>query len=351
MASESFGSAKGGLHFLNPLPPFGQFCIHYAIPVSISPDCIAAFNSQTLAAGGRPQQSGIALPIGDITKVSVRDMELWLNGCLFCKCKTAVAVSTLAELIDAMRQRSPDERGPLIEAFWSRQCDLASAKEEQATVRANTRMLRALCIAQFVYLYLLLPCIMTLYGLTRLLIPAAIFMLVLAIQVAIEYFLVHKHLFPAAKGDRISHVIKMIMCPPVCIRAVDLLMSHAGSRHNSLTMATLLLADAEREAFIGATVRDLRFPLAIDGLSEPAAATCKWQNATIERIASQQLPPVEECVRSFDNEPVREGAEARSFCPRCRVQLSIENSECPDCPGIPLKSFTSINVVQTVQPS
>ena len=116
-------------------------------------------------------------------------------------------------------------------------------------------------------------------------------------------------------------------------------------------MATVLLAGTEREAFICAAVRDLRFPLALDGLPESVAATCKWQNATIERIAAQQLLSVEECVRSIDNEPVRQGAEARSFCPRCRVQLSIENSECPDCLGIPLKSFTSINAEQTVKPS
>ena len=351
MASESFGSARGGLYFLNPVPPLGRFCINHVLPVSISSEYIVAFNSQTLAAGGRPQQSGIALPIPLITKISVRDKDLWLNGSLFCRCKTTDAVLALAELLDAIRQSSTDERCHLIEEFWSHQFDAESAKDEQVNVSGSTQVLRGMCVVQFVYLYLLLPGVMTQYGVTRFLIPSAIFMLVMGIAIAMEFALVHKQLFPGAKGDRISHVIKMILCPPVSIRAVDLIMAQTHSRHNSLTLATVLLGDAEREAFIITTLRDLRFPIGFDALPAPAVAACKWQNATIERIASQRISAVDHIARLLDKEPARQCVEARSFCPRCLAQLSSEKSECPDCPGVPLQLFAPINTEPMVQPN
>ena len=64
-----FGNAKGGILFLNPLPPVGRVFLSHLSPISISPSGICAYNLQTLPSEARsPGQTGHFLPFGKVTR-------------------------------------------------------------------------------------------------------------------------------------------------------------------------------------------------------------------------------------------------------------------------------------------
>jgi hypothetical protein len=339
-ASTTVGSASGGILFLNPFPPLGWFCLNQLVPISISPEAIASFNSQTIADAGRPNQKGEIVALSDVQKVSTHELELWINGRPFCKCRTKSNVADLAKLIEDIRTKSQEDRIPSIEAFWVQQMDLVSAENEQAAIRGQTATLRSLCNVQFLYLYLVAPCAAYVYGISNLIIPAAICMFILAIGIAVEYFLVHTVIYPPAKTERLFGAIKMVFSPPISVRAADLVMQGSHQKQNCLTMACLLLPASSGEAFIARFIRDLRYPINISPMNEATASVCKWQNAAIERLAEKHLPFVAQCITKLNKQPVQMSADCRSFCPRCLSQFSVESVNCPDCPGIPLVSFT-----------
>jgi len=63
--SSWLGNARGGILFLNPLPPSGRVFLSHLSPVSISPSGVCALNVQTLPSEARsPDQTGDFLPFG-----------------------------------------------------------------------------------------------------------------------------------------------------------------------------------------------------------------------------------------------------------------------------------------------
>ena len=341
IASNTFGTSRGGLLLLNMFPPLGKLCSSYLWPISVSPQKIAAYNSQSLALGVPQGGSGVVFEISQVNAVACRDRELWLNGSLFCRFPTQKSAASMAALLNQLRQSQPAERSAIIEAFWAKRFDLIEAQRERETFEAGTKTLRRTCIVQFIYIFVVLPCLMGYFGMGPLLVPAALIMVVVAAAVSIIYFRVHARFYPIEGGDRISHGIKMALCPPASIRAVDLIASHAHSSQDCLTWGCLLLCGERQKAFIGRILRDIRYPLFAPDLSNETVEVCKWQNSVIETIASKHLPSVAEYAPTIDNEPAQRDQNTQSFCPRCRIQLSISpgKAECPDCPGIQLKPF------------
>jgi len=338
-ASAHLGNAAGGILLLNPLPPLGQFRLHHVLPLSVSPEFVTAYNSQTVAPAGRPDQSGAVLALADLRGVEGRDGVLRLNGRPFVRFRSAALLQRVVPWLDALRRLPPRERPPAIEAFWRGQFDLAAAEVEHARIRDRTRGLRWLCNLQFAYLYLLLPAAMWSFGVLRLLIPAAALMFVLGVVVAIEFFAAHRDLYPAGRGERITHVIKMVLCPPVGIRALDLLMAPALASFHALTLAELLLPEARRTAFICGWLRDLRHPLRIAAAHAEVDRICRWQNDVVAAAAARRLPSVARCRTLLAQPPAREDNDRLAFCPRCLAQLAVRDTHCPDCPGVALVSF------------
>jgi len=341
-ASSTWGSSNRSLLLLNPIPPFGSFFLNQLIPVSISPSHITDFNSQTIAAGGRPSQSGSLISLSDIGSVSVRGRELWLNGCQFCRCKTSEVTVNLANLLEKLRISKAAEREPLIESFWSAQMDATAIKTEINSLRSQTTVLRVLCIIQFIYLFVILPFVLSVSGVSSNLIPAAIVMLVLAVQIAIEYSIIHRKSHSAHAQERLSNVIRMILCPPISIRAVDLLMVTSCQSQNILALASSLLPSPLAHSFLSQMLRDLRYPVGMSSFPPTITEVCQWQNTTIARVAQASVPGAAICIEALDDEPKKEDPLSKKYCPRCQLQLTTCPSTCPDCLGVSMKSFSSL---------
>jgi len=80
-----------------------------------------------------------------------------------------------------------------------------------------------MCCAFFLFLLVATPILVNTYGLLRLIIPVGIMIVIFATQISIMFYRGHKTLYPHDTQERIENVIKMVLCPPVSIRATDLL--------------------------------------------------------------------------------------------------------------------------------
>ncbi|HEY5552261.1 MAG TPA: hypothetical protein VIK52_10240, partial [Opitutaceae bacterium] len=333
-ASDALGSGSASLRLLNPLPPLGRFFKADLLPVSISPVRVASFNAQTISPAGRPKQAGGTIAIDEIHRVSVHDSEILINGHSFAKVGSRALRTSFAALLDELRARPEAGREKLIERFWQSQFDLEQARAALAEAGRRSATLAAACNAQFLLIYIVLPVLSVLKGLNYVIIPGAIVMEVMAIQIAVIHFLAHRCLFPRSTTDRVTQVVKMILCAPLGIRAVDALTTPVAGRFHILTIAAALDPFPGKTDFLGRVLRDLRHPIGLGSMNELLAETCRWQNAMIERVAARALPDVGALVPTLGAPPPRLEPGCRCHCPRCHAQLLIAAETCPDCLGV-----------------
>ena len=327
-----FGNATGGLLFVNPLPPLGSVFLSHLSPLSISPAGICALNVQALPGVGRLVQSELCLQFDRIAQASTDGAYLLVNDERFVKCATPSQAGELAELINqTAKASSSSDRERILRAYNSKKFAEDEARKVLLQSASTLFEIRLLGSIFFVFLFLIAPTLMSVYGLLRLFIPVAVVTFVFAIQIAVLFHRGRKLLF---KGEaRWDQLIIMILCPPAAIRAADLLTRDLMSNYNPIVVAHLL-AGSHAHRFIRSFILDLQHPLSHEFSNEIAAEVIEWS------VADQ----LRQCVAYIERKknlknllaPLKATGDFYSYCPRCECKFMRGESECPDCPGVEL---------------
>lgn len=341
-ANETSGNAYGSLAILNPLPPFGIAVAGHWSPVSMSPDGVCDLNLQVVGKTLRPIQSGRFLRYDQIVSEGANGKFLLLNGTRFAKCETTEQAERLAEMIRTLRREDEGTRERLLRQFVDARFSRPDAMAQLNEVIDLMAGIRWTAVVLFVFLFVLVPILVTAYGLTRLIIPIGVAMVLSASVISFSYFRAHKRLFPARQSERVSSVLKMVLFPPAAIRAGDLLALEALSRFHPLLIGDVLLNAAGRE-FYEPILRDLRNPLRHQHVEPDQLAVAYWH-------AKAEVSAIEALMRTKDGSifedclaPPEWDGTSKTYCPRCVCRLSVPYGECPDCPGVSLVSFSSAN--------
>lgn len=336
--NSSLANSSGGLLFMNPVPPLGRVFLSHLSPVSISPLGICAFNLQALPAVGRPAQTGRSLVFTEITGSNTDGAHLRVNGERFAKCATTRQARALSELINLATAAPASDREPIVRAHIAKQFALDEAAAALREAYLVSEPIRWLCCMLFLFLFVATPLLVSIFGLLRLLIPAGVVMMFLAVQIAVMFQRAHKKLFGSATQERVEHAIKMVLCPPVAIRATDLLSKEVLAEYSPVVVATLLSGEAA-QPFLRAFILDLQHPLKHEVADETASEVIAWAAAEqlkfcVEIIKRNAYSKPEMLLAP----PQREGSSV-SYCPRCSCQFIVSTGGCPDCPGVGLRAF------------
>jgi hypothetical protein len=333
------GNAKGGILFLNPLPPAGRVFLSHLWPISISPAGVCALNLQTLPFEARsPYQTGHYLPFSKIKDSGTDGAYLVVNNERFAKCATAKQATTLAKLIGAMVKASASKREAMARSWVVKQFAVDDAA---ALLKESERLIKpiqSLSLILFLFLFVVTPVLASTFGLMPLIIPVAVAMVVLAVEIAIMFHRAHKKLYPAESSERLESLVKMILCPPVSIRAADILTRNLLADYSPIVLASVLPGAGEKQ-FVRGVILDLQHPLGHEVSDEAAAKTITWTaneqlNVCLEQIKAGRYLKPEELLA-----PTQREENSISYCPRCRCQFVVSGVECPDCPGVTLVEF------------
>ena len=333
------GNAKGGILFLNPLPPSGRVFLTHLSPVSISPSGICAFNLQTLPSEARsPYESGEFLPFSKIKDSRSDGAYLVVNNEKFTKCATSKQARALAKLVGAIAKASGAKRESMARRWVARQfaADDASAllKESEKLIEPIQQM----GVILFLFLFVFTPSLAFTFGLSPLIIPVAGVMVALAVEIAIMFHRAHKKLYPAESSERLESLIKMVLCPPVSIRAADILTKNLLAEYSPVVLASVLPGSGEQQ-FVRGVILDLKHPLRHEVEGETAAQTIAWTaneqlNVCLAQVKKGRFLKPEDLLA-----PTQREENSISYCPRCRCQFVVSEGECPDCPGVQLVEF------------
>jgi len=333
------GNSRGRFLLMNPLPPFGRIFLSHLAPLSISPDGVCAFNLQSLP-WGRVTHSGQYFSFADISGSSTDGSELLINNEPFAKCASVTQAKGFAQLIKAVAKAGSHDRERLIRASLAKQfaADEASARLRDAQAIMNP--IRWMCMILFLFLFVGVPILVTFTGLLRVLIPVGFIMFALAIQIAIMFYRAHQKLHPDETQERVESIVKMILCPPIAIRANDLLSKNLLSQYSPIVVADLL-PGASAQQFVRSFILDLQHPLKHEIADDASIEIMKWAageqlRKSIDYVNRSGYPKAEILLarpEKTDNSVF--------YCPRCGCQFVSASDSCPDCPGVGLISFAT----------
>ena len=333
------GNANGGILLLNPLPPAGRVFLSHLSPISISPSGICAYNLQTLPSEARsPGQTGRFLPFSKVTKSTSDGAYLIVNDERFAKCATARQARTLAKLIGEIAKASAAKRERLARAWISKQFAMDDAVARLDEGNGLIKPMRELSLMLFLFLFVVTPVLVSSYGLMGLIIPVAAVMVILAVLISILFYRAHKQLFPAETSERLESLVKMLLCPPVSIRAPDILTRNLLAEYSPIVLASLLTGSSEQQ-FVRAFILDLQHPLKHEVSDETAAKTIHWTAAEQLNVCLEQVKAGRYLKSEDLSAPTQREENSISYCPRCRCQFVVSALECPDCPGVVLVDF------------
>lgn len=336
-AEEYFGNANGSIAFLGLLPSRISFLGHY-MPVSISPVGICASPLQEARCASRSSRKTEVLLYKVISDARAEGQYLWLNGSRFSRCHTPEQARSIAKLIDRCSREPEEQREESVRGFLALQFAKDRAVRRLALVEGLTAPIRWKCSAFFVFLFAIVPIAAILYGVTALIIPAGIVMLIGASFISIAYFRAHKLLYPSEPQVRSGKVVKAILSPLTAIRSADSLTLNALSPFHPLLLASLLL-DSGFSAFARTVIRDLKYPIR-RGLTDPQARAIMDWHAAWELEACTQFLEVENLITLEDllAPPPWDGVSS-AYCPRCSCQFATAADRCPDCQNVELIDF------------
>ena len=331
--SSWLGNARGGILFLNPLPPSGKVFLSHLSPISISPSGLCALNVQTLPSEARsPYQTGDFLPFGKIKEAGVDGSYLTINNERFAQCATAKQARSLAGVIDAMVKASASKREGLARNWIAKQYSASDATIRLKEAQELIEPIQSLGLILFLFLFVLTPLLGSLAGLMTLIVPVAIVMVALAVEIAILFRRAHKKLYPAESSERLESLVKMILCPPVAIRAADIITKNLLAEFSPIVLAEVLTGSGEPQ-FVRSVVLDLKHPLKHELSDKSAVGTITWAASEQLRACELYLKPEELLA------PNQREKNSVSYCPRCLCQFVVAAEECPDCPGVQLVGF------------
>jgi hypothetical protein len=332
------GNQQGGLKFCNPLPPLGQIFVCRAWPISLSPEGVLGYVAQAVGQRERPPQSGLYFRWDEVRSAKVDGRSLLVNGRLLATVGSRQLAAELAKLLRSLSKARPERRARIIERSLRSSFDVEALRSVWKQFRRNSWGLRMLCNLLVLFVFINGPLLIWLPNYWQRWLSLLATLLLMVVGVNLEYFLLHRHYFREARGERWKHLALMAFSPMAAMRAHDTLSYDLLAEFHPLTVAQVLLPPRRFAEFAGPILRDLRHPLPspdaeLDAQSRSVAA---WHRQLLDRSIASLLEAASLSEVELLAPPEREGEDCLAYCPRCHGQYAIASGECTACAGLTL---------------
>ena len=335
--SAFFGNAKGGLAMAWPFPFLGRVYLSYILPVSFSQEGIVNITLErtgtkiTIAAADQPKR----ILYKDIASVGHEGNNLIINGEVFCNCGS----SRQASFVDSMLQDviGSEKYYGKIERHIHALFDTSRLKKCEDDLLKHAKHLMFFCNIQLIILLVVCPILVIFFG-TQALIASGIYMILANLSLVYLYHHVHREVYKGFRDGHFTDIAKMILSPPLTIRALDLLSLHYFIAFHPLTVAYHVL---DRHSFMLFAKQMLlsynHTYVSFDGVDHKDALL--WHLKSIEASIKELLIKKHISVSDLLRPPSQVEGVA-SYCPRCHAQYVQKSGQCEDCGGIDLTEYT-----------
>jgi len=292
----------------NPLPPLTPLVVQQWPAFELTPDSIKF-----------PGKTGELVVISwEKLEVSHSEGKLSCNGSLVFKGSEA-QVQQYTQLLDQLRRARRGQREQIIQTWLRKMAGGQTPTRRLLVFAKRSRWLRVFSNFQFFFLFVLAPLAFREFG-TRVFWRVILILVVISIAIALEFWSVHKELFPRARDTRFKAGLVVLLSPMAAIRASDVVARDLLSGYHPVAAAGAVLSEEEFRRFAAEQLRLCRFGDYLDKQFQ-RALTNAVEGAIAQRgiVATELLLPPEAesgCV---------------VYCPRCLAQYTKTREACSDC--------------------
>jgi len=337
------GSQARGLFLSNPVPPLGSTLVAQAWPFSLSPEGFWGYAALTTHPEGRAASDGPFLPWAAVRNIEVDEKKVVVDGAVVARADSPAAARGWAELLAGLAKAHPADREDAILRAIRKSLDAAEAARRRDAFREASRVLRWVCVALALHVFVVCPAVWTGGGILRWWPVLAAAMLGLMWSVAVLFFRAHRAVHGAASGDRGMVTLLCATVPTVPMRACDYLARPLLQGLHPLAAAHALLDEDGFRRFARAVLLDSR---------QPIRPECRTDNPMAEGVGrwcrARLGAEFESFVQARGLDPVGitsplppRDASSRSYCPRCDSQHALAEGVCSSCGDIPLVPFNA----------
>lgn len=334
--SAFFGTAKGGLALAWPFPFLGRVHLAYVLPVSFSPEGIV--NTTLERAGTRTASASIGgstrALYKDIASVGHEGKQLLINGKIFCACGSSHQAAAVVRMV---RDITGGKTAPgRIEKHFQALFDSARLETGREDLLRQTKFLAVCCNVQWVMFFVVCPALVLAIG-SAALIVSALYIFLSNIALVSLYHQVHRKVYTGGREGHSGDIAKMLLSPPLAIRAQDLLSLQFAVDFHPVAVAYHLL---DRQHFLPFAKQLLLSynpsPDVLDGVDhkdDVLSHLKSLEQAVKVFLVANGISPAE-LVR-----PPAPAAGIASYCPRCHAQYVQKHGQCGDCGGVDLITY------------
>jgi hypothetical protein len=251
-----------------------------------------------------------------------RAKKLFLDDSPVATLHSECTAAELAVFLDQLQSLQPSKRQALLDRELRRRFAFNALRERLELFSKCTALLNSMCISLFLFLFLIAPGGVYMFGLGRVW-PALLLTLVLSLfSILWAFRRARRRLYPRRKDRDLQHLLAIVLSPFAAIRAVDPLAADLLEGFHPVAVACALLRPEDFVQFAGRELRRIKF----------ATNDTILETAIRDFLLTQKVDP-----QSLLKPPTPIDVYSRTYCPICLTQYVIEEGACNDCGGVPLK--------------
>ncbi|HWZ44294.1 MAG TPA: hypothetical protein VNW97_12520 [Candidatus Saccharimonadales bacterium] len=293
----------------SPLPPLPPLVVSEWPAFQPEPDRFCHCPS----AGAEP----VPIPWESLV-VTSSDSRLLCNGVSVLKAGEA-QIQRYAEFLRQTAKLNRRGRERAIETWLLRSTDQKAASQELEDFRRRSRWLRIITNVEFFLLFLIVPLAFRSLG-TRALWPAVSALAAVAISITLEFWMLHRALFPESSAARMKSAVTILLSPVAAVRACDAVSKELLTGFHPLAVASVILPEDEFKHFASEQLRACRYGPASGG----------WYGAKLQK-ALEGLVRQQGMQPGPLMSPSKQETNCVAYCPRCLAQYVNDRAECADC--------------------
>jgi hypothetical protein len=276
------------------------------------------------------------IPYDDITDIKICGSSLKINGDLWLK-DTEDNLLRLRETLNSI-MTAPHRAKAVTKAVQNEFSRGRSANEPIENLFKKTAPLTLFCSAYALCLLVWFPVSLCRLPAEWLLWRVGLPILLLHIICGILFLRTHNKLAPNKKSSRWESFAKMFLCPPMMIRAADVVTDAVDIPGD----ATAILMTCTDESLWKPHIQNIwrsSYPYTRASLPPEEAQAMREFAETYRTALAAELKRHKMDPASLDIDPATISS-AESYCPRCGTLFTQQTQTCSDCDGVRLHPGT-----------
>jgi hypothetical protein len=277
------------------------------------------------------------LAFSDFADLKADGTKILAGSTRIAQTSSAIRATELVELLLRLKTLEPEARSIAIRKEFRRMLDVHAVRNRWSRFNRVTRWLDWNARLLLFVMLLGLPATIWFAG-WRQAFPVAALCLALCIRQSVVFVRIDRVFQKRYVAERRTRVVSMTLSPPAAVRVRDYLSRDLFAAFHPFAVARATADEMTSHHFTARELRRLVYPADFEKHNTlcPVAVWFdrEWRDAVHEWTRREFRHPA-----SLLEPPAQQNSASLSYCPRCLEEFVLDRTECPDCPGVSLKTF------------